>query len=162
MTTRAAASSAARCEVGGDTGDRLPEIADDRITRLLLGVIAELRGLQLAIEDVNRADAGMAFSGGRVDRDHAAMGDGADDAPGVEHPGQLHVERVAGLTGDLLHRIEPRHALANDPQRRVRAERRWLAGRHAPRNLFQSVADDAVGDLLIAQRRLRCGRLIVA
>ena len=42
-----------------DAGDRLTEIADHRIARLFSDRIAELRGLQLAIQHMHRTHSGI-------------------------------------------------------------------------------------------------------
>jgi hypothetical protein len=135
-----------------DAGNRLAQIAHHRVARLLDPRVAQLRGQELPVEHVHRAHAGVALRGRSVDLQDFPVGNGADDAPGVEHAGQLDVEGVAGAAGHLLDRVEPRHPPADYSQGRVLAERRRLVYRHLAADPAHALADDAVGDLLVAKR----------
>src|SRR6266576_1372477 len=81
------------------------------------------------------------------------MGHCADDAARVEHAGELHVERVARLSRDLLYRIEARDRLAYGFEPGIFRQGRRLVGRHIARDLAELLAGDAVKHRLLAAHR---------
>jgi hypothetical protein len=95
---------------GGDGGQRLSGVAHRRIAVPGLRVrITHLCLQQLALEHVNRTDAGIPLRRGGINRDNPGVGNRAHDAPRIQHAGQVDIECISRRAGDLLNGVGSRN-----------------------------------------------------
>ena len=138
-----------------DARDRLTEIPDHRIARLFRRGIAELRGLQLAVQHMHRTHSGIPLRPRCIDVENPRVRNGADDPPGVQHSRELDVEGVSRSARHFLDGVEPGQTLPDHVQRRVLGERGRLVYRHAPRHPADAVPNDLTRARRFQPQRLR-------